>query len=462
MAEAVYEAGDLAWADTLFNWLAKNSGSSAHRVKGLSGLGWSQYRRGELKEAAATFERLLGEDPDPSTAAEAALVRGRILQQLGRDDPALAMYDLIVERYPESKEFPEALWAAALLRDSRGADREAAALYERLAAAYPQFPEIDAVLYHWAWVLSDLGRDAESSALFERFRREHPQSSYRADALFRLAQRAFEDKDYDRARQLVAEVLDAEPAEQLRENAVYLQGQIASADQRWDEARRAFETLLRDYPQSSLRLMAEYGVAESAFRQNDYDAAGELLQRLVEQTAGRDEPWLAVIHLRLAQVWCHQKRWDEAYEVASTIAADYPRFEEQYEVDYVLGRCLSNRGEFEPARETYRRVIQSRQGEKTETAAKAQLMIAESYYHQKNYQQALREYLALEILYDYPTWQAAAVFQAAKCHEMLGEWKQAAEEYARLLADYPNTSFLEDAKERLQATRQRLAAQPAS
>jgi outer membrane protein assembly factor BamD (BamD/ComL family) len=159
---------------------------------------------------------------------------------------------------------------------------------------------------------------------------------------------------------------------------------------------------------------------------------------------------------------CHQKKWDEAYRIASAIAAEYPHFEEQYEVDYVVGRCLSSRGEFGPARDAYRRVIQSSQGAKTETAAKAQLMLAESYYHQKNYQQALREYLALEILYDYPTWQEAAVFQAAKCHEMLGEWKQAVDEYARLLADYPNTSFLSEAKERLEAAQSRLKAQPAS
>jgi len=203
-----------------------------------------------------------------------------------------------------------------------------------------------------------------------------------------------------------------------------------------------------------LRLRAEYGIAEAAFRQDKHQEAGELLDRLVQQISGKDEPWLGVIPLRLAQSLCHQKRWDEAYQIASTIQAKYPDLEEQYEADYVIGRCLSSRAEFELAREAYRKVTQSPGGAKTETAAKAQLMIAESYYHQENYQQALREYLALEILYDYPSWQAAAVLQAAKCHEMLGEWQQAADEYARLLADYPNSDFTEEASERLQAARE--------
>ena len=41
----------------------------------------------------------------------------------------------------------------------------------------------------------------------------------------------------------------------------------------------------------------------------------------------------------------------------------------------------------------------------------------------------MREYLRLEILYAYPTWQAGALLQAGKCHELLGEGQEAAELY---------------------------------
>ena len=462
LAEAAYDAGDVAWANKLFTRLAADGRSPQHSLKGLSGLGWSQYKAGQLEEAAETFDRLLNKGPDPSLAAETALIRGQILQQLDRLDPALAMYDLVIDHHQDTEQFPQALWRAALLRDNLEQNQQAASLYERLADAYPQFPEIDALLYNWAWVLHDLGRGEESNKLFERLRTEHPESSYWADATFRLAQQAFEAKDYQHSQKLVADLLSGEPSPQIRQNSLYLEGQIAAAQEKWDQAGRSFETLVHDYPESSARLMAEYGIAEATFRQNGYQKAAELLDRLLRQTKGRDEPWLAVIHLRLAQALCHQKKWDEAYQIASTIEAEYPDFEEQYEVDYVLGRCLSNRAEFELARETYRKVIRSSRGAKTETAAKAQLMIAESYYHQKDYQAALRDYLALEILYDYPTWQAAALLQAAKCHEMLGEWKQAVDLYDRLLTVYPNTSLIEEATGRLRAARQRMAAKPAS
>ncbi|MFH1265595.1 MAG: tetratricopeptide repeat protein, partial [Planctomycetota bacterium] len=463
LAQAVYDAGDLAWAETLFTQLADDGQPAGRRLEGLSGLAWSQHKAGQLEKAAQTFDRVLQGNPDPPLAAETALARGRILQQLGEPDPALAMYDMVIDRWKDTEQYPEALWAAALLRDSLEQDREAAEQYERLATAYPKFRKIDALLYNWAWTLDDLKRPEESSALFGRLRGEHPTSSYWADATFRLAQRSFEAKDYERARQLLSELLAAEATGQIRENTLYLQGQVATAEQQWDQARRAFQTLLDEYPESALRLTAEYGIAEATFRKSGYREAGELLERvdrLLLQVREKDQPWMGVVPLRLAQALCHQKRWDEAYQIASTISDEYPDFEEQYEVDYVIGRCLASRAEFELARQAYRKVIQSPQGAKTETAAKAQLMIAESYYHQEDYPQALREYLALEILYAYPAWQATAVFQAAKCHEMLGEWKQAVDEYARLLADYPDTSFTKEATQRLRAARQRLAAEP--
>jgi len=80
----------------------------------------------------------------------------------------------------------------------------------------------------------------------------------------------------------------------------------------------------------------------------------------------------------------------------------------------------------------------------------AQWMIGESFFHQKNYEAALREYLRLEILYAYPTWQAGALLQAGKCHELLGETKEAGELYQRILKTYPNTPFAEQAQGRLQ------------
>jgi TolA-binding protein len=455
LAEAAYDGGDTAWSKALFARLAKQGPAADKQVAGLAGLGWSQFKAGQLEEAAATFGQVLAKGPNAALAAETALVRGQILEGLKQPDGALATYDLVIDRHPTSKEMPQALLAAARLRHRLHQDRQAAALFERLAKEFPKLPEMDSVLYDWGWALADEGKLPESSVVFERLRRESPQSNYWPDATFRLAQRAFAAKQHARGRELAGAVLARRPEPTLRENGLFLIAQIAAAEEKWQEAKDAFESLVKQFPSGSLRLMAECGAAEAVFRLGDYDAARDRFERLARDAQGRDKSIPPVALLRQAQALCHQQKWDAAYGIASKVQDDFPAFEEQYEVDYVLGRCLANRAEFDKAREAYRRVIGSPGGAKTKTAANAQLMIAESYFHQKNYESALREYLKVEILYAFPAVQAAALLQAGKCHELLSEWKQAAEVYARVVNRYGDTSFAKEAAPRLQAAKQR-------
>ena len=81
----------------------------------------------------------------------------------------------------------------------------------------------------------------------------------------------------------------------------------------------------------------------------------------------------------------------------------------------------------------------------------AQWRIGETYFHQKNYQAAIREYLRLETLYASPNWQAAALLEAGKCHQRLGQATQAAELYRQILKDYSQTPFAQEAAKQLAA-----------
>ena len=77
----------------------------------------------------------------------------------------------------------------------------------------------------------------------------------------------------------------------------------------------------------------------------------------------------------------------------------------------------------------YRNVIRSAAGLATEMALMAQWMTAESFYYQKSYEAASREYLSLATLCS-GGWQAAALLAAAKCQELLGQTSVAADSTA--------------------------------
>ena len=418
-----------------------------------------QLHSGDNEKAAATFDRLLERYPAGPAAAEAAWNRGQVLERLNRFDAAIASYQLIIDKQGASDRFEDALLATARLHSQLQQHLQAVELYQRFLRERSSSPRIDAARYGLAWALRDAGKRPESDEQFQKLHDDFRLSRFWNDATFRLADDAFRAKKTDRAEQLVDELIAAKPPADILQHAVYLEGQLAAAVEKWDRVATVMAQLAHAYPDSPLRLAAEYWMAEAAYRQNWFDEAGKRLAALADQISGRKEKWLAMIPLRQAQVLAQQKKWADAQAIAARIESDWPDFSEQYEVDYLLGRAAAAQADFEIARKRYLKVVRSAIGGKTETAAMAQWMIGESYFHQENYEAALREYLRVEILYPYPRWQAAALLQAGKCQESLDRWKDAAELYARLIKLYPNTEFTEETTRRLHDVEARTSAE---
>ena len=84
-------------------------------------------------------------------------------------------------------------------------------------------------------------------------------------------------------------------------------------------------------------------------------------------------------------------------------------------------------------------------------------MRGETYFHQQQYKEALREYYRVIIQYNAPEWQAVALLEAGKVHEKLDQWREAAESYEKLRARFPGDRNAEEAGRRLEAARRRIA-----
>jgi TolA-binding protein len=415
------------------------------------------FKADKLKEAAAAFDEVLKKDPPAGMAAEAKFVRGRILERLGQDELALALFENVIAKYPNDTRYPEALFSAARLYDEKKEYGQAAEAYQKLVEKYPQFAERDAAVYRWAWTMHALKKPDEAHRLLDRLRKDFSQSRFAADASYRLAEDAIDAKEYDRAARLLDDVVNAKTGSgpvdpeilQIRDFAMFLRGRIAEERSDWTNMRKAYEDFLKAFPNSPRRQLAEFWIAESYYRQGDYATASKRLGELSDEIKEHRKPWMGMIPLRQAQILAKQKQWKDAYAIAAKIECAFPEFAQQYEVDYLLGRCLADQADFDGARKAYERVIHSTAGAKTETAAMAQWMIGETYFHQKNFEAAYREYLKVEILYAYPACQAIGLLQAGKCRERVGDSQEAVSLYQRLVKNYANTPYVPEAAERL-------------
>lgn len=455
LAETALAAGDRSWARELFTVLADEKQPAEYRAMGLSGKAWAELDSDEPETSVKTFGDFLAAFPDSPQAPAAAMARGKALQQLERPGEALSMYQLVIDKYSNSKQLPDALLAAAGAQEAQGNLEESAALLERLVKEFPQREELDGALYRWAWLLNDLKQADDSQAVFSRLHAEFPDSQYWADATYRLAESAAAAGNFERAEQLTAAILKSKATGQVLAHALYLRGQAFAREEKWDKVAQPMQQLIAEHPRSPLKTAARYWVAESDYRQGQYEKAAERFAVLARDTEGREESWLAMIPLRRAQLLAQEKKWAAALAIASKIAETYPNFSQQYEADYLLGRCLASQAKFSDAREAYQRAIESKAGGRTETAAMAQWMTGETYFHQKDYDNAIRAYSRVELLYDFPRWQAAALLQAGKCYELQSQWDEAAQRYRQVVEQFPETTFKEEASRRLKAAEQK-------
>lgn len=486
LAEMAYRGERRDWATELFTTLAAEGNPSEYIARGLSGQAWCQFTSDDLAGSAATFLRLVEQFPTDPLAAEGALVRGKALEKLGDYDPALLMYRTVIDKFPDAPEAPAALLAAADLHERLKQRSDAERYYRQYLERFPEHAKVDAALYQLAWLLRDrdatakdadaASRGAEAETLFERLRHQHKQSTYWPDAVYRLAEAARDRKDAVEVAALVGELAAAFDSNQSKNDvhtdvqtdvrvepqtlahAYYLQGRLAAELGDWSAAEKAMTALVERTPKSDLRLPAQFWIAEAAYRQGQFDDATKRFEALLADPQAAAASWRGMIPLRRAQILAQQKKWPEAIELASTIAKDHPDFVQQYEADYLIGRALAAEGKFDDARAYYTKVTQSRHGGKTETAAMAQWMIGESYFHQKNYAAAVKEYLRVEILYAYPKWQAAALIQAGKAYESDGQWQEAVKLYTQVLRKYGQTEHAAEASTRLRVVEQRASA----
>jgi TolA-binding protein len=452
VAERAYRADNFDLAKKWFGALTQEAVSAAIRSQALSGLAWTQLRTDGREASTTTFERVLRDYPDSPLAAEAALVRGRALDEAGQHDAALTAYRLVIDRYTQSPQLPAALLAAGRLHDKLDQDREAAELLQRLTKDYSEFAELDAALYALAWVHLDLDQPAEADAAFRRLSDDFPQSQYWADATYRLAQSAAQANDHELAAALADRLANAECDPKFQQHALYLRGQTAATQGEWDEVARAMQSLISRHPTSTLRPSAEYWLAEADFRASRFLEAREKFERLAKEQPAGQETWSASVPLRIAQCLAQEKRWAEALAAAETLAEQQqPPLNEQYEVDYLIGRCLSSQGRLDDARAAYERVSKSTAAAGSETAATARWLIGETYFHQKRYREALLAYERCATAKDFPRWQAAGLLQAGKCRLLLNEKAQAIADFQRLSSELADTPYAAEARQRLAA-----------
>jgi TolA-binding protein len=320
----------------------------------------------------------------------------------------------------------------------------------------------DTLLAELGWSLVDASKPEEADRAFSRLLEEFPASPRAADARFNLAESANQARDYAGVVRLLAPLAAAKSSdERLIPAILYRLGRTQVELKDWPAAASTLDRLLTEFPENPYRREARFLRAESALQLGDPAAAESGFAAILAEPSRPDDPPGFRRSVRLEQIrcWAALKRWKDLVPAVQALRGELkPDDPTLSDLDYAMGQAQMGLGRMEEARKTFQAVIDAR---KTgELAARAQLMRGEAYFHEDRLREALREFLRVDILYDAPRWQAAALLEAGKVYERLDQWADAAETYNRLVARFPGDPEAPTARTRGEAARRRAEQAP--
>lgn len=458
LAAARSDAADvvLAIADTLVakQWHAAAAGAYERAMKlgvantasALSGLAWCEFELGRKELARQRFRELeAAADPDSDTFAEAVYMQGVLATELGGKDEAISSLRRVFQDHPKSRWSIDAGRRLARLltaaRQLEEADQVYAALVERAAGDddHAQFT-LDR-----AWLALDRQKTDEAEQRFRDVMNRVGSGRLAAEAALKLAELAHARADYKTAEELAGRAADLSPPETLLPAIHYRRGLAQHELGRDGEAKQSFQEVVHRFPDDPLVVACLFWLGEIEFAARKFDAAIDWFGRLLVKPG--NEKYASVARLRIAHSHFQAGRLDEAAQKADELFSSSADLAARDEALYLKGRVLQQQAKFEEARAVYRQLLR---GEKNESAAKAQFMIAETFFFQERFQEALDEFPKV-LVYPIATWQAAALLEVAKIYERQDQPDKARSLYETIQLDYPKEPAALEAKQRIEA-----------
>jgi len=182
------------------------------------------YEMDRLELAAAMSQRLQREFPNSEFVDDALLKLADVSRKQGELQRAIGIYNRLVVM-PGSQLRGEAQYGIA-------------ECYEQMAAA--QTGPAQAQLYDWAF--------QEYKKVFDSF----PESGRVGEAVAKMAEHYYKQKDYARAIDTFETVLNDHPDAKFLDVILFNYGRCLYRMDRKSEARRQFDQLISDYPESPL------------------------------------------------------------------------------------------------------------------------------------------------------------------------------------------------------------------
>jgi TolA-binding protein len=313
-------------------------------------------------------------------------------------------------------------------------------------------PLAAAVAYERAWCLRELDRDDEARQAYRDMLELPGDAAIKQPAMLELAELDAAAGDTAASAEILEQLRqnlrasDDSATDSLQQQALWRLGRARFQLEQYEPAASLFEEYLKGEGADDDRAAALFYAGESRNKLGQHPAAAEHFAALVQKYP--DHEAAAAGLLRLGESLSSARKFDESEQRFRDYLQKYPESESWFQAQFGIGWALENQEKHDQAIAAYQKVVERHQGP---TAARAQFQIGECLYGLRKYDEAVRELLKVDILYAYPEWSAAALFEAGRCFEALEKPQEARAQYELVRERFPDSRWAEMAGEKLRS-----------
>jgi|GEM_PF-2011214 len=448
------------------------------------------YNKLKNYERSIYYYRLfLDKFPKHASVPDVLINLGNVCFELKKYESSIEYYNKLINAYPDNKNVEYALYYIGMCYKELGNYDKMLETFEKLTM---QFPEGEAAAqgFYWiAWAYRKQKQFEKAINAYDVVCTKFPTDKIALTARLEKAETLYEAGRSELAVEEYTNMLSSFASSNNLEDIYYLLSKIIEfhkRSQQLDNIPSFFNTLSKKFENQLLvKVAIQLKLSEFYYSQKKIKEASDILSQL-ESVINKinlspQEIYLAADILFKAQqyekaytfykklvisypnnkqylrngIWglceCYIKLGEKGVplstEVKNLIEKHYVVVSDIKYVNFALGKSYWKLGEYAKCIPVLKNVVGA--FEKTE-GAEVTYMIAYSYQQMSKYEEAIKYYVRMVLVYSaYEEWMPQTYYNAGLCYLKIGDTKKAKELFTEIVNRYPNSKYYQLAKQML-------------
>ncbi len=309
---------------------------------------------------------------------------------------------------------------------------------------------VAAVQYERAWCLRSVGKTDEAATVYHEILDGKAPEDTARHVMLELGEILASKGDFKDAAKVLGKLHeslssgDGDALQAIREKGTYRLAVCAFELGEFEKAASLFEEFLGSFEASQHSASASFFAGEAYYKLGRHDRCAKHMGRIIEKFAEHDVVGPAL--LRLGEATAVLQRWAVSEQAFDTYLSRFGDSDVWYQAQFGRGWAREHQKRFDEAMNDYGSVVEKHKGA---TAARAQFQVGQCLFAKKDHEAAVRELLKVDILYAYPEWSAAALYEAGRCFEKLAKPAEAQSQFRRVAENFSETAWAKLALKRL-------------